>query len=138
MKLFQHFQKVLSFLIVRATAQKPSETVKIQPLRMKNWLPHISFAVGLICTFVFLLFEAKKFVEYSETFYPFATLLANLTNVCFLHWNGPKLFKSFENLEEAIDKRNILSFDPSLFEISNENYKFSIKICQIYIANVIK
>lgn len=123
MKLFQNFQKVLSFLVVRANTKKQSKAIEIQPLKMENLLPHISFAAGLILTSVFLLFRAEKFVEYSETFYPFVTLLANLACVSILLWNATKLFKLIDDLEETTDERNFyhliqLQFDAAIWNDS--------------------
>lgn len=117
MKFFQNFENVVSFVIVRAIKAKKSRlastsrgnisSVKIQPLQLKNVLPHIIFGFGVLLTGAFLLFEAKEFVEFSDTFYPFATVLSNFIIVSLVVRNGEKLFKLIDHLECIVEKRNL-------------------------------
>lgn len=112
MKFFQNFENVVSFVIVRAIKAKKSRLAStsrgnIAIEKCVALLPHIIFGFGVLLTGAFLLFEAKEFVEFSDTFYPFATVLSNFIIVSLVVRNGEKLFKLIDHLECIVEKRNL-------------------------------
>lgn len=80
---------------------------------------HLLFAIicinlylgSLIC---FLLFEANAFVEFSDTFFPIATILvANF--ICILHVIvRSRTIEIIDNLEMVIEKRKTICHWPNL------------------------
>lgn len=117
MKLFKNFEKLLSFAVARAEIAKPNwsvpfepnlpKSVRTKPFSLKNFMPYIPFGYGVILTLIFLLFKATEFVEYSESFYPFATSLLNLCNVTVLILNGSKFFELINHIERTVEKRKL-------------------------------
>lgn len=113
MKLFQNFQKFLAFGVVRAketkdqaftSKAKDQSSVQTEPLSLLNLLAPINFGCGVLLTLIYLLFEAKDFVEYSEAFYPFATSLLNVCNVSVFIQNGGKIFQLIDHLENTVNE----------------------------------
>lgn len=110
MKLFKTFEKVAEFAVARVIA-KPNRldttlAVKTQPLKLKNVIPHFVLGYGIFITAMFLFFEAEQFVEFSETFYPFATVVLNLAVISLLIWNGERIFEIIDCMEIIVNKRN--------------------------------
>lgn len=117
MKLFQNFEKLLSFAVARAEVANTNgvvpfkpilpKSVETKPFSLNNFIPYIPFGYGVMLTLIFLLFIAEEFVEYSESFYPFATSLLNLCNITVLILNGSKIFELINHIESTVEKRKL-------------------------------
>lgn len=102
MKIFQQLEKPFGHL-----------GIYIRQAYQENWLNSRNFIVLSILIVLsisittYLLFIAKKFQEYSESFYVF--VCAVLYSVCFIIyiWKTIKVFELIVNIETTIQKRKL-------------------------------
>lgn len=109
MKLFETYQKLLAFEIVRAKLKSPHSKIVSNGnevhYQLKALLPFVSYVWGLVSASIFICFEAKTFAEYSQSFYSFAMTMLNcssfLLHITFVGW---KIFNLIDKFESTIEE----------------------------------
>lgn len=110
MKLFETYQKLLSFAFVRIEIKSLSASelpiVNYEyPLGLKNLIPLIVlvFAFIVLGTYPFTN-EVDTFQEYSETIYTVITTLTNILLFMLLLWKRAEIFQYIDMFENEIEK----------------------------------
>lgn len=107
MKIFQSTQNALKMLgIYRAQTFHQSNR-----LNVKNLSVLMLFGLFFIATILYLIFDAKTFIEYSQSMYGFAVGLALLTLFITIIWKSPQIFQLIDNYENTIARRKYAIFD---------------------------
>lgn len=97
MRLFQTFKKINTVLTIRSDM-----------FEVKQVLPVFCFAYALIFATIYLFVEAESFEEYLKSFYPFITLLANLSSPLSLYFIGDDILNLIDHFEEVINARKTI------------------------------
>lgn len=109
MKLFETYQKLMAFEIVRAKLKSSHSRIAANSnevhLQLKTLLPFGSHIWGIVSASIFICFEAKTFAEYSQSFYSFAMTVSNLCSF-LLHITcvGSKIFDLIDRFESTIEE----------------------------------
>lgn len=107
MKLFQVYQKAVSFLIVRdkreAFVAKTIRQASHFILKIAPPVFSLGYAIGF--TSIFMLFEAETFQQYCETFYPFITSAVNMCGLAVTFLKRKKVFQLIRDFEDIIETR---------------------------------
>lgn len=104
MKIFQSFKK-----LSKNVGISEPQLFQNHPFNAKNLLATFFLGIYFICALIYLLFVAKAFSEYTESFYTVATTL-----MCFIHFTSlvvitAQVFDLIKNFESLIEKRKYLT-----------------------------
>lgn len=101
MKIFQEVRKMCNFIELNVSKEFPRF----------YWFNIKMLSIGLvsvlfpISTTIFFLFGAQTFTEYAMSAYISSTMINSCVASTFFVRNAEKIFKMFENFEQAIEKR---------------------------------
>lgn len=105
MKFFQLFRKKLVALGIEP--HQPLQKNHFMFVLLRRLLIFSLFVLWIIFSTVFLIYEAKKLGEYSDSAYISISLICYVLMLATTAWKLEKLFKLFESFEDLIKKRKI-------------------------------
>lgn len=85
MRVFQEYQKFLTYAIVRPDSTTPDFLRKFN-LNLKTLPIYLITSLAWGCLVAYLYDEARTFQEYSETFYALTTLASTTTALKIFEW----------------------------------------------------
>lgn len=103
MKIFQLFRKNLAALGIEP--HQPLQKNHFIFMLLRRLLIFSLFVLWIIFSTGFLIYEAKKLGEYSDSAYVSISLICYVLMVATTTWKLEKLFKLFESFEDLIKKR---------------------------------
>lgn len=125
MKVLQTIQEDVSFLIIRDdVTDSRSKCLNI----FSNIMVYFSYSVGSMLLTAFLFFEANTFDEYSDAFYPLATIGVGIFNWSVYVRNKNTIFGLIDNFDRMIDTRKFtkhLKMNSSLYSLEQDWTEFS-------------
>lgn len=107
MRVFQTFEQIFAFFIVRPELAKTS-----RQQWMNKWkIPVIIYILAVASTtlLIYLFHDAKTSQEYSETVYGLATLLTGTFGLSMYKLKSEQIFKMNDDFQSAIEMREYFS-----------------------------
>lgn len=110
MKVFQEFEKIVSFVIVRdesddsTSKARAFKSAQAFPIILKRFLVFLTLGYSIFFTGMYLLFEATTFRKFSEAFYPWITDVVNMLLLVIVACNKSQIFEFIKNVGNEIEK----------------------------------
>lgn len=102
MKLFQFNQEFYKILEIFPNQNQPDQRCSFT---MKNLFVIAGMILFFCSLTAFFLFEAKSAEEHAYSFFISTSVLTCIAQMFSVIWKLPKMFKSFEEFEQFIEKR---------------------------------
>lgn len=105
MKVLQTIQEDITFLIIRDdVTDSRRKFINI----FSNLMVYSTYALGCMLLTAFLFLEAQTFEQYSDAFYPLATIVVGIFNWTIYVRNKSTIFGLIDDFEKSIDSRKII------------------------------
>lgn len=108
MKLFQKYEEVVSFLVVRDEAYANKTVNRASHFILNIVPPVVSLSVYIVFASVFLFFEAETFQQYCETFYPWITSILNFLGLASILLKRERFFELIDEYEKTVNARKFI------------------------------
>lgn len=99
MKFFQSIQEYFAIMGINS-----SQSVDVHPFNRSNLITLLIFCMLVITSNKFLLFEAKYFEEYIDSFYLTCTGTLAAINFVVIIWKMTKVFEFIKGLESVVHR----------------------------------